>query len=311
MANATFEIEVVASEDAPLLEYVSVMQRLDSRLDIELGLADIRRHDEMVDDLLRLVARVDGEVAANAHVTGAYFDPESTTLPAYLVVDPAHRGVGMGLALYGRMRDWARARSTSPQLTTVVPEADSASVAWWRRRGLSPVDRYVTSELDLTIAPDITPIVVNGIRVVTLEDRPDLEAAAYEAFVETWNDMPGQEFSPPPPDAWTEAAREGRRDPSAWAFAIDDADNVLGVCTTVLKHGDEHAHTGFTGVRAHARGRGIATMLKQHQVDWCQRHGATTLRTNNHDDNAAMRRANDRAGFVELPAQLMLQGVPA
>ncbi len=309
--DASFEIEVVGSDDAAVLEYLAAMQRLDSRLEVELGLDDIRRYDEMVGASLRLLVRADGRVASIAHVTGAYYDPGSTTLPAYLVVDPDFRRNGIGQALYLRIRDWAIERCTTPTLTTVVPEADETTLEWWRRRGLVAVDRYVTSELDVARAPRLEPAATSGIRVETLEDRPDLEDAAYATFVDTWNDMPGQDIVPSPQAKWIEAAREGRRSPSAWAFAVDEEDSVLGICTTIFGRGDQHAHTGFTGVLTSARGRGIATLLKQHQVDWCRRHGATTLRTNNHDDNAAMRRANLRAGFVELPAQLMLRGEPA
>jgi RimJ/RimL family protein N-acetyltransferase len=173
------------------------------------------------------------------------------------------------------------------------------------------VERHVITRLDLTdetIELDI--VAPAGIELTTLAARPELERAAHAIHCETRADIPGEPFQPPTFEDWIEPIHDGERPAASIHLALDD-DVVIGICTTSIAAGDtERAHTGFSGVARTHRGRGIAPALKAQQIAWCRAAGFIELETVNHADNAPMRAINERMGFVDQPAQLMLAGVP-
>lgn len=63
----------------------------------------------------------------------------------------------------------------------------------------------------------------------------------------------------------------------------------------------EGARVAYTAVDPDARGRGVASALKQASIEWCRGRGIERMVTGLHRDNLASRRMNERAGFVEVP----------
>jgi GNAT superfamily N-acetyltransferase len=305
-APADVVIEVLPNDDASLDEYVRALLELDDRIH-EATIDDARRWDETVSGQHRLAARVDGAIVAMATISRTPHDDSTRKLLTWLVVAPEHRQRGIGSLLFTRLRDWATRTLPAPELTVAIPEDDGAALAWWQRRGLQIEDRYVVTQLDI---PSVPPVIgdSDGIDVMSLAERPELARAAHETYSIAFADMPGT-MKPSPWDEWIEMINSGRRDPGSVLLAIE-ADAVVGICTTQHAKSSSFARTGFTGVLPAARGRGIATLLKTHQIIWCRRVGVTTLETVNHDDNSAMQLVNERAGFQHRPAQLVLVGEP-
>jgi len=61
---------------------------------------------------------------------------------------------------------------------------------------------------------------------------------------------------------------------------------------------------GLTGVHRDHRGRGLATALKVRSLEVAKALGATTIGTGGGGANLAMRRVNERLGFVVEPLWL-------
>ena len=94
----------------------------------------------------------------------------------------------------------------------------------------------------------------------------------------------------------------------AWFLAIT-GDEVVGHALLILPS----ARPGvgwhqMTGVRRAWRGRGVAGALKRAQIAWAKAQGLDRLETENHEDNAPMRRLNDRLGYQAKPATITLRG---
>lgn len=305
-----FSIDIVPDDDPSLEAFIVASTRLDPR-QRGLELAQVRSWDQATDRHLRLVARREGSVIAVAQVSGAYNEPDADVIPMHVVVDPEHRGAGLGTELFARLSAWARVRRSDVRLMLVIPEPDASSLAFWQRRGFAEVERYSIVELDLTAQhPPID--VRSDVEIVSLHDRPDVIDAAWDLQIAVWTDMPGQAQGFPSRDAWDTAIAEGRRPLDGCFVALDSSGTPIGITITAVSASDhELASNGFTGVARAARGRGVALALKARQVAWCRDAGYLQLETANHADNAPMRAINERLGYRPRPTQLVLHGPPA
>lgn len=308
--DVSVAIEQVGDDDASLEWWLEHLVLLDPT-NRGMTVASMRRFERSTGPWRLLVARVVEEVVGVASAMRKPHEPESPTLLVGLIVEPEARGLGIGSRLYDELLAWAKDAHEQPQLMIGVPENDERSVAWWNRRGLVVVERHVITRLDLTdetIELDI--VAPAGIELTTLAARPELERAAHAMLCGARADIPGESFAPPTFDEWMALIHSGDHPADSIGLALDGG-AVVGICTTSISEADtERAHTGFTGVAAAYRRRGIAPALKARQVEWCREAGYVELETVNHADNAPMRAINQRMGFVDEPAQLVLAGEP-
>lgn len=301
-----FAIRELGDDDHDLEAFVRTVSRLDPRI-WGLEVSDLRRWSDMVGPELRTVAEVDGVIAAVASISGMPYDPTSV-LGVGLVVDPQQQGIGIGSALFERLHAWALDHRARPRISVSVTESDERTMAWWARRGFAERERYVVVEAPIDELDLDSPPASPGVSVTSLEERDDLRRAAYDAQAEFRHDMPGEEFPGLPYEQWIDLVDSGVRPASSVLLALDAADRVVGISTlSVAAHDSVRAQVGFLGVDRAARGTGIATALKHRQLQWCRDAGYRILRTVNHDDNAAMRAINARAGFRVTSVQVQLE----
>src|SRR4029450_4960926 len=156
-----------------------------------------------------------------------------------------------------------RARSPGKQLLQFeVRQSDAYSRGFLERRGYERVggEEAVTLELGGK-AP--SPELPEGIRLVTLEDRPDLVEAMYEVFTEAEQDVPGEDVGTSYADWRSFNVDRPTRDP-AFSFVALVGDEVVGFAQ--LDVFETEARHGFTAVRRTWRRRGIARALKRAQI---------------------------------------------
>jgi mycothiol synthase len=174
------------------------------------------------------------------------------------VVDPAHRGRGIGASLLDRIE--ARASELldgvpSPRFRHSINAADDAAAAMLRDRGLRPVRHYWHMQVDLTgpIDPGQPPEGIDIGGVVPPEDLRSVHAVLDESFVEDPGDHPE------PFDRWIEEETTGPSyDPTLWLLARDAG---AAVGTLVASAGDDGGWVDWLAVLASHRGRGIGAAL--------------------------------------------------
>jgi mycothiol synthase len=240
------------------------------------------------DDKLRLVAERDGEIvgvgtAARSSLTGgAFVSP---------VVLPDARRCGIGTDLLHALV--AHAESLAPEFL-VGHADDDGSKAFAERFGFVEVDRQV--EQVRAIGAEPAPPPLDGVDILTVAERPELWEVAYERVgQQAFQDMAVITPLQVTLDEWH---REWMTDPGTMFLAIADG-QVIGLAGLLVDPDDPtRAENALTAVRREWRGRGVAAALKRTTLAHAAATGLTEVYTWTQQNNADMRRLNERLGYV-------------
>jgi mycothiol synthase len=233
-----------------------------------------------------------------------------SSLYAMVRVLPEHRRQGVGTRIYEALSEHAR-RLGRESLWGRVRKDDSGSRNFVRNRGFREAGREYEVVLDTALA-DTSSSVPDGIELISLADRPDLEQAVYEVDCEVGADVPrpeGDDFEGQPFARWREQYLEGPGAvPNAMIAALA-GDEVVGY-TGLRRRGASSpvAENMLTAVRRDWRRRGIATALKREQVARAREAGIEQIFTTNDETNAGMRGVNARLGYRPAPIQIVVTG---
>lgn len=255
---------------------------------------------------VELVVAVDGTDAGSAAAAVGRTSPDVCL--AFVTVLPDHRGRGAGTALFQAVSSWAREHGLG-EVETFAESDDDESIAFAERRGFVERSREVGLELDVRSArpEDVAP--PDGVQIVTLLERPDLAAAAFEVELEASPDVPGYEdWTPPPRKLWVETHMFGPGTPPDGVVLALSGEEVVGYARLRIRPGGTRASHAMTGVKRAWRGRGVASALKRAQIAWAKANGIETLETTNEVRNEPMRRLNERLGYREAPGRVHLRG---
>ena len=74
---------------------------------------------------------------------------------------------------------------------------------------------------------------------------------------------------------------------------------------------EQRLENGLTGVLQSHRRRGIATALKRAQIAWAASNRYTEIVSDMVEGNVGMRAVNERLGYEEQPALVVVEGWPA
>jgi GNAT superfamily N-acetyltransferase len=287
--------------EADVETWLSIRARIDPDHPITRANFDTGREKP---DRLDLLADLDGEPvgAAWAHVSGRSESSELVSVSVRVLRECRRRGVGS--ALFARVSSHARGLGRS-RLTTVTRHDDADTLGYLGRRGFAELTRTEDVAVDLgSVATVETPAPVG---IVIARVGQEHEAGMYRVSLEADQNVP----SPEPYDTGTfERWRENELGPCVLrelSFVPLEGDDLVGFATL----GDEHdgiAVHWMTGVARRARGRGIATALKAHQIEAARAAGLRELRTQNDVANAAMRHVNERLGYRRRLAWIHLGG---
>lgn len=262
---------------------------------------------------LLLALSDDGTAIGTATVGRVYmYGPTHERLWLGIWVLPDARRRGAGQALYEAASDFARSAGKTG-FSTQVSEIHEDGLRFLVHRGFVIKDRQKMVRLDLAglEAPGITP--PEGIRILTLAERPELLEGVHAVAVETLPDIP---FDDKPIEAGSLEAFVARdvdrtgipRD--AFMVAVDEATGtVAGYASLMLDPGDPSlAFHDMTAVLRAYRGRGIAVALKRATIAWAVQHGLRALDTGNDEENGPMRAVNARLGYKAVPDWVGLEG---
>jgi mycothiol synthase len=294
-------------DDATLVDWVEVRSEVLPwwPMDLESVRHARRRGRQRVE----LLAREDGSAVAGGVATVLEISGDPAVAFANVFVPAARRRAGIGSAVLSRIgehvRTWGKTR-----LEAIVSESDPDGLEFARHRGFEEVARAWDAVLSLE---SLTPPAVDpppGVEIVTLAERPDLLRSLYEVEQEATADIPAPEpYVVGSFEEWHRREVEALLTPAdVWFLAIA-GDEVVGHALLIL----QSARPGvgwhqMTGVRRAWRGRGVAGALKRAQIAWAKAQGLDRLETENHEDNAPMRRLNHRLGYQAKPATITLRG---
>jgi GNAT superfamily N-acetyltransferase len=232
----------------------------------------------------------------------AYVKRSSVADNAYAMVRvrPSARRRGVGSALLAAAADHARELGRY-RMWGRVHEPDRESLRFVTARGFREITRDI--DIVLTVEPGDgawSPGVV--------ELTPEHLAGAYAVVVEAAPEMALPQIAAAPPfDEWV--AEEQRL--GAFAVVALEGDDVVGYAMLYRMPGHEHRlENGLTAVKRSHRRRGIATALKRAQIAWAAEHGYREICSSMVEGNAAMRGVNERLGYRELPALIVVEGWP-
>lgn len=238
------------------------------------------------DETLYVLAELDGEVAGCGLSGRSSFDYAGL----HPRVRPSMRRRGVGTALLHALAADAMEKGFTEAGSLVD---DAGSLAFAERFGFREVDRQV--EQVRAIGEEPMPAMPDGIRVVSVGERPDLWARAYDPFaLEAFGDM--ATFRPV-----VVSREQWERDWLSWPeamFLALEGDEIVG-CAGLEYDADrpdraEHALTAVTG---RWRRRGLATALKRLTLRFASQHAVREVYTWTQRDNTDMRALNERLGY--------------
>jgi GNAT superfamily N-acetyltransferase len=256
---------------------------------------------------LQLAVDVEGRLAGWALAMRLWFqtDPEVGVLD--VVVDPDHKGRGIGSSLAARAEEHLAAhglrRVRSSSLDAPGPRHFATGLGFVQTSASS------TSSIDpRTVVPDEVP---DDVRLVPFGDLDD-PAPVYELDLETSRDIPGEEnFDAMSFADWTKRF---------WhtPLADDDASLVAYVdgrlaALTMLRvdRPSGRAENNLTATRREFRGRGLARLLKSHSLHRAAEAGATRATTDNDETNAPMLAVNRALGYRPFARRVEWERRPA
>ena len=272
------------------------------RIDVD----ELRHSFERDTESLWALGYLDGEPAG----TGVG-RPSSLTGANYTAIRvlPDLRGRGLGSALLAAIAQHARARGVG-ELWGRIRADDEASLAFAEHRGFREVGREREVLLDLKKVPPAAPDTPAGITLVTVAERPDLIRAVFAVDTEVSLDVPTHGTNEPM--TYEDWSRENLEGPGAFpegcVIALEE-DEVVGY-TALRRYGADspQAENRLTAVRRPWRRRGIASALKQAQIEAARAAGIETIATSNDELNVGMRGVNERLGYEPEPERVVVSG---
>lgn len=272
---------------------------------------ELREEDDRADpDGIRqrvMLTEADGATIGYAMVTRESDDPDGQWW-ATIGLDLPYRGQGRASSALHPLLEFARAHGGTLVRDYFRSDCDR-SKAFAERLGATYVEDMYESLYDLThfdpaaLAPAKERIAAQGVSIVRFSDQSEGETSLrrlHDLYVPIERDMPGifNGWERPYDNFLREVVRRpGFRADGVLIAVLDD--RWIGLANVEVKDGK--AFNQSTGVLPGFRGRGIASGLKAHTVEWAHEVGAKTIRTYNHSTNAAMRAINRKLGYVPEP----------
>lgn len=281
-------IEVRPLRDDEIDVYLAVRNRVHPQTPMPRAVVvdDRKRPDHL--DLLALVEGEPTGVASTSIFGGA---PNGDLAYLTLRVPREQRRRGIGTALHRRASEHARTLGKS-RFYCVVRGDDADSHGYYGARGYGEVGRMQDAYLELDALAASRP---TGLEIVAI--TPDLERLVYEVALEADADVPsGEARSSGSFEQWRDRHFGSEIVIRELSFVALEDGRALGFAI-LGRHDEETAENWMTGVARAARGRGIATALKQHQAEAARAAGWKRLRTQNDLGNAPMIRVNEKLGY--------------
>lgn len=223
------------------------------------------------------------------------FASARTAAFAGIAVHPAHRGEGIGSALWDCLS--AHLDGIGARRIVVHSRADDDTKAFVAKRGFSLEATETSSAVDpRAVTPPSPP--PPGIDVLALstfaEDPEPVFRADYQSFL----DEPGpSDTSGLTYEAWLRLFWDNPDCDRELSTVVLAAGSPVGVSILNSDRATGRAVNGGTGVMPAFRGRGLGLLLKQHSLARAAAAGITRVITQNDATNAPMLAINARLGY--------------
>ena len=294
--------DVRIAADDELADYVEVWNAVtpDEPADVEQQRQRRRRDPRR----LNVLAEHDGEIVGCGYAGPSQSPGRGFLSPRVL---PHARRRGMGSAILEELVAHLRG-SGFDTASAFVDVRDDGSLAFATTHGFEEVDRQV--EQVKTVGDERPGPTPDGVRLVTIEARPELLREAYELALEGYADMATAQPVTITLDEWLdeEASEPGG---SFVALAGDEIVGYSGLC----RRPDGVVEDGLTVVRRAWRRRGLAEALKRAELAWAAANGVHEVVTWTQKGNEGMRALNERLGYeyrsVSITVRASLAGPAA
>ncbi len=294
-------------------DYEAWIAVYDSRLaDYHLSVRELMSLDESVRSGGRRSGRVlvfrDGRAVAAGFWSESvnYFVPGRFMLN--VVVHPGFARRGLGTELHDALVSITRGLGLT-ELAAHVCDHDPSGPAFARNQGYQEAAREQEMRVDpRTIDPAayaerIGRLRSEGVSFVTLPELKARDSGWLDRIYTLYTQLDGATPSPvqyvPPP---VEILRRTEIEPvdgvpEAFYVALQGSEWIGLSEVRRSEEGPHPLRQGLTGVLPAHRGRGIATALKVHVLEWVRRNDFRSLRTWNDATNAPMLHVNESMGF--------------
>ncbi len=235
------------------------------------------------------------------------------TFTVWVLVDPVHRGRGIGSALWEPLLKELRELGAR-RLSSDVNDNDPESLVFAQHRGFVIDEHYFNYKLNLTsfneapYLPAIQALDAGGMRFCSLADFPDTPETRRKLYDLNTSYVLDNPKSRPP---WSFAGFEEFVIQAPWfrregqLLAVEN-DLWVGMAAVSLHPENHSARNEHTGVLRAYRGRKIATSLKVLAVRYALQNGAVSLLTDSNLRNAPILAINRRMGYQPQPGQYTL-----
>jgi mycothiol synthase len=277
-----------AETDAELEQYVRVWNAITPT---EPTTVELQRERRDRDPRRLSLLAVEGSSVQGCGYAGPSNSPDRGFLSPRVLPEFRRRGFGAAL-----LRELAAhlAGVAFESASSHVDGNDKGSLAFASRFGFQEVDRQV--EQVKTLGDEPPAELPDGIRLVTIAERPELLRESYDLALEGYADMATPSPVTVSLDEWLE---EEATLPEGSFVALHGGEVVGYSGLGRLEEGDgATAEDGLTVVRRGWRRRGLAMTLKRAELAWAAANGIREIVTWTQRGNEGMRRVNERLGYV-------------
>jgi mycothiol synthase len=169
-------------------------------------------------------------------------------------------------------------------------DGDAGSLGFARHHGFEEVDRQI--EQVKVVGDEPRARIPDGVRIVTIAERPELLREAFDLALEGFADMATWVPVTITLDEWL---HEEATLP-AGSFVALAGDEIVGYSGLCRRH-DGAVEDGLTVIRRAWRMRGIAEALKRAELSWAAENGIAEIATWTQTGNEGMRALNERLGY--------------
>lgn len=294
---------IEASTDADLERVLAVRNSMER----PLSLAGLRAERSSAVATLDVIAERDGEDVGAGSVAWGPTGASARTAFIFAWVVPEHRRTGIGGALLDRLTAFARSKGIE-RMATLVYEDEGDAIDFVIRRGLEIDGGGQLGYLDLASAPEIASSPIDGITIVSLADRPDLDEALYQLDILVRPEIPMIAHEPLPDfPTWQAAATlDPGYLPGLTLLALEGDRLVGGI--QLYDNAEDVAFIGMISVHPDTRRRGIGRLLKLELTHRAREAGLRAIETYNDGTNERIRGLNESLGYVYDRPYVALRG---
>ncbi|MFN8488044.1 MAG: GNAT family N-acetyltransferase [Caldilineaceae bacterium] len=273
---------------------------------------------DMPERILRHAVAINakGEVVG-FNFAGHYPSMKSHQYFVNVVVDQAHRNLGIGAQLWDDLSRYLRAQAADALLAE-VNEGDPVHYRFAEKRGFAPRTHRLRAILDLKhfderqFAAITTQVQALGIRLTSFADVEQTEEnirKLYDINGVAALDDPASDGAYINYANWKKVILGASWFQPAGQMIALDGDKFVGLSAISYNHAEQIGYIMISGVDAAYRNRKIMQALKLRAINYARVMGATRVVSEVETVNAPMRAINQKFGFIEEPGKYEMEAM--